>query len=125
MIVSVIGLGYIGLPTAAVLASNGIKVIGVDVNQNAVDSVNQGKTYIIEPELDILVQTTSRYHTWVQAKKQYNIGTDSGDVVSLRKISDRSIDKPFEKQFKDFLEKSSEKRPSNDKAKKNPETPEG
>ena len=58
MIVSVIGLGYIGLPTAAVLASNGIKVIGVDVNQNAVDSVNQGKTYIIEPELDILVQTT-------------------------------------------------------------------
>jgi UDP-N-acetyl-D-mannosaminuronic acid dehydrogenase len=58
VIVSVIGLGYIGLPTAAVLASNGIKVIGVDVNQNAVDSVNQGKTYIIEPELDILVQTT-------------------------------------------------------------------
>ena len=57
MIVSVIGLGYIGLPTAAVLASNGLTVIGVDVNQNAVDLINQGKIYTVEPELDILVQT--------------------------------------------------------------------
>ena len=57
MIVSVIGLGYIGLPTAAVLASNGLTVIGVDVNQNAVDIINQGKIYTVEPELDILVQT--------------------------------------------------------------------
>ena len=58
MIISVIGLGYIGLPTAAVLASNGLTVIGVDVNQNAVDIINQGKIYTVEPELDILVQTT-------------------------------------------------------------------
>ena len=57
MILSVIGLGYIGLPTAAVLASNGLTVIGVDVNQNAVDLINQGKIYTVEPELDILVQT--------------------------------------------------------------------
>ena len=78
-----------------------------------------------DAEADILVQTTSRYHTWVQAKKQYNINTDSGDVVSLRRTSDRSIDKPYEKRFKDFLELASDKRPSNDKASKNPETPEG
>jgi len=78
-----------------------------------------------DTDADILVQTTSRYHTWVQATKQYNINTDSGDVVSLRRTSDRSIDKPFEKRFKDFLELSSDKRPSNDTAKKNPETPEG
>jgi UDP-N-acetyl-D-mannosaminuronic acid dehydrogenase len=58
VIVSVIGLGYIGLPTAAVLASNGLTVIGVDVNQNAVDVINQGKIHAVEPELDILVQTT-------------------------------------------------------------------
>ena len=57
MIVSVIGLGYIGLPTAAVLASNGLTVIGVDVNENAVDIINQGKIYTVEPELDVLVQT--------------------------------------------------------------------
>jgi len=52
---SVIGLGYIGLPTAAVFASKKIKVIGVDVNQKAVDIINQGKIHIIEPDLDIAV----------------------------------------------------------------------
>ena len=55
MIVSVIGLGYIGLPTAAVLASRGCQVIGVDVNKHAVDTINQGKIHIVEPELDMLV----------------------------------------------------------------------
>jgi len=54
--VSVIGLGYIGLPTAAILASRGIKVIGVDVNQHAVDTINQGNIHIVEPDLDIVVK---------------------------------------------------------------------
>jgi hypothetical protein len=76
-------------------------------------------------DANILVQTTSRYHTWVQATKQYTINHDGGDVISLRRTSDRSIDKPYEERFKDFLELSSNKRPSNDTAKKNPETPEG
>jgi UDP-N-acetyl-D-mannosaminuronic acid dehydrogenase len=58
MIVSVIGLGYIGLPTAAVLASRGIKVIGVDVNQDTVDTINQGRIHIVEPGLDVLVQSS-------------------------------------------------------------------
>lgn len=53
--VSVIGLGYIGLPTAAIFASRKIKVIGVDTNKSAVDIINQGKIHIIEPELDIIV----------------------------------------------------------------------
>ena len=55
MIVSVIGLGYIGLPTAAILTSKGVSVVGVDVNQHAVDVINQGKIHIVEPELDVLV----------------------------------------------------------------------
>ena len=55
MIVSIVGLGYIGLPTAAILASKRVKVVGVDVNQHAVDIINQGKIHIVEPELDILV----------------------------------------------------------------------
>jgi len=55
MIVSVIGLGYIGLPTAAILTSKGVNVVGVDVNQHAVDIINQGKIHIVEPELDVLV----------------------------------------------------------------------
>ena len=52
---SVIGLGYIGLPTAAVFASRKIRVIGVDVNKKAVDIINQGKIHIVEPDLDIAV----------------------------------------------------------------------
>jgi len=53
--ISVIGLGYIGLPTAAVFASRKVKVIGVDVNQHAVDTINKGQIHIIEPDLDIVV----------------------------------------------------------------------
>lgn len=53
--ISIIGLGYIGLPTAAVLASRKIKVIGVDVDHNTVNTINRGKIHIIEPDLDILV----------------------------------------------------------------------
>ena len=50
-----IGLGYIGLPTAAVMAQQKIPVIGVDVNKNVVDTINQGKIHIVEPDLDLLV----------------------------------------------------------------------
>jgi len=56
--VCMIGLGYIGLPTAAVLASRKVHVIGVDINQKAVDIINRGEIHIVEPELDILVQAT-------------------------------------------------------------------
>lgn len=53
--VCVIGLGYIGLPTAALLANMGYSVHGMDVNQYAVDVINQGKIHIVEPELDTFV----------------------------------------------------------------------
>jgi len=53
--ISVIGLGYIGLPTAAMFASRKKKVIGVDVNQYAVDTINRGEIHIVEPDLDIIV----------------------------------------------------------------------
>ena len=54
--VSVIGLGYIGLPTAAVIASRGIEVVGVDVSEKAVHTINEGKVHIVEPDLDMVVQ---------------------------------------------------------------------
>ncbi|OVZ59506.1 UDP-N-acetyl-D-mannosamine dehydrogenase [Pigmentiphaga sp. NML080357] len=54
--ISVIGLGYIGLPTAAVFASHKKKVIGVDVNEKAVNTINQGEIHIVEPDLDIVVR---------------------------------------------------------------------
>lgn len=49
------GLGYIGLPTAALIASRGIQVHGVDINPNVVETINKGKIHIVEPDLDGLV----------------------------------------------------------------------
>lgn len=51
-----LGLGYIGLPTAAVAAGHGYEVVGVDVNPLVVETINQGKIHIVEPELDKLVK---------------------------------------------------------------------
>jgi UDP-N-acetyl-D-mannosaminuronic acid dehydrogenase len=53
--VCVVGLGYIGLPTAALLASTGFDVIGVDLNANTVETINQGLIHISEPDLDAYV----------------------------------------------------------------------
>ena len=58
--ISVIGLGYIGLPTAAVIASRKIKVTGVDINQHVVDTINEGNIHIVEPDLDAVVKTAVR-----------------------------------------------------------------
>lgn len=55
--ISVIGLGYIGLPTAAAFASRKRKVIGVDVNQRVVDTINRGAIHIVEPDLDKVVKS--------------------------------------------------------------------
>lgn len=56
-VISVIGLGYIGLPTAALLASQGYRVVGTDISQYAVDTINQGQIHIVEPELDAFVRS--------------------------------------------------------------------
>jgi len=50
-----IGLGYIGLPTSALIASHGTNVLGVDINQSVVDTINEGKIHIVEPDLDEIV----------------------------------------------------------------------
>jgi hypothetical protein len=56
--ICMIGLGYIGLPTATLFASRKIEVVGVDVLPHVVDTINQGRIHIVEPELDMLVQAT-------------------------------------------------------------------
>jgi UDP-N-acetyl-D-mannosaminuronic acid dehydrogenase len=53
--VVMLGLGYIGLPTAALIASKEIKVTGVDIHQHVVDTINKGEIHIVEPDLDGLV----------------------------------------------------------------------
>ncbi|MGA0999513.1 MAG: hypothetical protein ACO3RQ_08205, partial [Litorivicinaceae bacterium] len=62
----VIGMGYIGLPTAALLASKNQVVIGVDVNRLVVDTINQGRIHIVEPELEVLVSHVTG-HGFLQA----------------------------------------------------------
>lgn len=54
--ISIIGLGYIGLPTAAMFASKGMSVVGIDVNEDVVNTINRGQIHIIEPELDVAVK---------------------------------------------------------------------
>ncbi len=54
--VSVLGLGYVGLPMAAVMATRGIEVIGIDVNKSVVEKINAGGIHIVEPGLDIVVR---------------------------------------------------------------------
>jgi len=57
--VCVVGLGYIGLPTAATLASRGVDVIGVDINPQVVEAVNAGQPYFSEPDLDMLLRAAT------------------------------------------------------------------
>lgn len=55
--ICVIGLGYIGLPTASLLGTKGFKVHGVDVSEHVVNTINKGKIHIVEPDLDIMVRS--------------------------------------------------------------------
>jgi UDP-N-acetyl-D-mannosaminuronic acid dehydrogenase len=54
--VVMMGLGYIGLPTAALIASRKINVLGIDIEESVVNTINQGKIHIVEPDLDALVK---------------------------------------------------------------------
>ena len=67
--ICVVGLGYIGLPTAAVLGSRGYKIHGVEINPKAVETINAGKAHIVEQDLDILVRaavTTGNLKAYTQ-----------------------------------------------------------
>jgi UDP-N-acetyl-D-mannosaminuronic acid dehydrogenase len=97
--ISVVGLGYIGLPTAAMFASRKIKVIGVDVNQHAVDTINRGEIHIVEPELDMLVHTavTEGYLKAVTSPEPadaFLIAVPTPFKNSLNKESDSEIPEP-------------------------------
>ena len=72
------GLGYIGLPTAALIASRGIHVLGIDVNQSVVDTINSGKIHIVEPALDGLVK-----HVVEKGLLKANIILDNADVFLI------------------------------------------
>ena len=76
--ISIIGLGYIGLPTAALLASKGFKIKGIDINKNVVKNINEGKVHIVEPGLEAYVRSAVakgnlKAYTEVQASHIYII----------------------------------------------------
>ena len=87
--ISVIGLGYIGLPTAAVIASRGVEVVGVDVSQHAVETINQGKIHIVEPDLDMLVQSAV-----TTGKLRATLKPEAADVFMI------AVPTPFSDGFK-------------------------
>lgn len=76
--ICVIGLGYIGLPTSALLANRGYDVHGVDVVQSVVDTINQGKIHIVEPELDTFVKAAVN-----SGKLKASIKPDYADIFVI------------------------------------------
>ncbi len=97
--ISVVGLGYIGLPTAAMFASRKIKVIGVDVNQHAVDTINRGEIHIVEPDLDMIVHAavTEGYlkaTTVPEPADAFLIAVPTPFKSTLNKESDSAIPEP-------------------------------
>ncbi|BCR06691.1 UDP-N-acetyl-D-mannosamine dehydrogenase [Desulfuromonas versatilis] len=83
----VMGLGYIGLPTASVLATKGYQVLGVDIKRNAVDTINEGKIHIVEPDLDLLVKSAVN-----SGNLRASLEPEEADVFIL------AVPTPFKKQ---------------------------
>lgn len=98
--VSIIGLGYIGLPTAAVFASRKKQVIGVDVSQHAVDTINRGQIHIAEPDLDMVVHAAV-----VEGYLRATTKPEPADAFLI------AVPTPFKDGYQpdlDFIEKASE-----------------
>ena len=87
--VVMMGLGYIGLPTAALIASRGIQVQGIDINQSVVDTINDGRIHIVEPALDGLVR-----HVVAKGLLTASTKPDNADVYLL------AVPTPFKENHK-------------------------
>ncbi|KAB2382657.1 UDP-N-acetyl-D-mannosamine dehydrogenase [Bacillus toyonensis] len=90
--ICVMGLGYIGLPTASLLATKGFQVHGVDVNENAVEMINSGKVHIYEPDLDILVKAAVQ-----SGKLKASLKPEEADIFIL------AVPTPFQDEHKPDL----------------------
>lgn len=86
--ICVVGLGYIGLPTASLLATKGFQVHGVDVSREVVDTINAGRIHIREPELDVLVRSAVQ-----SGKLKASLAPEKADVFIL------AVPTPFKKGY--------------------------
>ena len=93
--VCVVGLGYIGLPTAATLCGAGFRVLGIDINADAVKSISQGMPHIHEPGLDVLVKTAVESNQLI-AKMSFDAG-DAADIFII------AVPTPFKENKKPDL----------------------
>ena len=117
--ICMIGLGYIGLPTAAVFAKHGLNIKGVDINQHAVDTINQGKIHIEEPGLEELVKsavddgllkaytTPQKADAFIMAVPTPFKGEDHEPNVDYIEAATRSLAKVLEKGNLVILESTS------------------
>lgn len=91
--ICVIGLGYIGLPTSSIFATKGKKVLGVDVVQDVVDTINDGRIHIEEPDLDILVRAAVQSKNLTAATKPQPASTYIIAVPTpFERLEDGSLD---------------------------------
>ena len=93
--VVIIGLGYIGLPTSALIASNGTNVLGVDINQYVVDTINQGKIHIVEPDLDEIVS--------VAVSKALDLLNNEDNFVKMSRLHNPYGDGLASKRIVEFI----------------------
>ena len=82
------GMGYIGLPTAALLANKNYQVHGVDINQNTIDIINRGEIHIVEPELDTFVHSAVKSGSLVA-----NIRPAEADIFMIAVPTPFHVDK--------------------------------
>jgi len=101
--VSVIGLGYIGLPTAALLASEGYMVKGMDVNEHAVETINKGEIHIVEPDLDAYVRSAV-----ANGKLKAYSKVQAGDIYIICVPTPFHTDSGFPKPNVDYVIKAAE-----------------
>ena len=106
--VSIVGLGYVGLCTAATFASRGIRTIGIDINQERVDKISKGKTPVHEPQLDSLIKAVVK-KKFLEASS--DISTAAGTGITFLTVgtparSDGSIDLAFVRDASEDLGKA-------------------
>lgn len=90
--ICVVGLGYIGLPTASLLATKGYQVTGIDISEKVVNTINKGEIHIVEPELDILVRSAVQ-----SGNLKASLTPESADIFFL------SVPTPFKEGFQPDL----------------------
>lgn len=107
--ICVIGLGYIGLPTSLMFASSGNQVIGVDVNSNVVDTLNEGKIHIEEPRLQELYEKVLEDKMFYAKMKPVEADAFIIAVPTPNKEEDKSCDLSYVigavKSIKEYLKK--------------------